>query len=283
MVLIAATLALFLFLWLFFVPVGPIVQRVLAALGHRTAAFRYRDYLPVAVLLAVGLGATILIGDEFLDLAESMQRENEAVRRADRYMHDWARSQRSTTATAFFTFFTIVGTPVGLGLLVAVVAALLIARKRFRWAAFLVLTSGIGSLIVVQLKIFFARARPDLAEALRTADGYSFPSGHAMGSTVVFGALSYLVLRMSVPWPKRAAGLAASGAIIAAISISRVYLGVHWISDIGAGIAAGTVWVVVSTVAYETFRRIRLVRELRQRRAAEISAPGVPRDPAARR
>ncbi|HEX6177122.1 MAG TPA: phosphatase PAP2 family protein, partial [Thermoanaerobaculia bacterium] len=111
-----------------------------------------------------------------------------------------------------------------------------------------------------------ARARPDLAEALRTADGYSFPSGHAMGSTVVFGALAYLILRIQAPWRKRAAGLAAAVTFIAAIAASRVYLGVHWISDIVAGITAGTLWVTIATVAYETFRRIRLVRELRARR-----------------
>jgi undecaprenyl-diphosphatase len=120
-------------------------------------------------------------------------------------------------------------------------------------------------LLVLQLKSLFARARPDLAEALRTADGYSFPSGHAMGSVVVFGALSYLVLRLHAPWRRRAAGLAAAGTFIAAISVSRIYLGVHWISDIAAGLCAGTVWVTVATVAYETFRRIRLIRALRAR------------------
>lgn len=91
-----------------------------------------------------------------------------------------------------------------------------------------------------------------------------------MGSTVVFGALAYLAFRTIHPWGWRAAALSLAGCAIAAISVSRIYLGVHWISDIAAGITAGTVWVIVTTLAYETFRRIRRVRALRA--AAQLEA-----------
>ena len=266
MLLLAGSLALFLLLWLFFIPFGPLVQRTLGALAHRTAAFRYRDYLPVFVVAVAGAIGTGFFGDQFYDIAQSVQSESAALQKIDRGVHSWARDERSPIATAYFTFFTLVGTPVGLGIIVLIISGVLAARGRLRWASYLLLTTGIGALLVVQLKLYFARARPDLAEALRTADGYSFPSGHAMGSTVVFGALAYLILRIQAPWRKRAAGLAAAVTFIAAIAASRVYLGVHWISDIVAGITAGTLWVTIATVAYETFRRIRLVRELRARR-----------------
>jgi undecaprenyl-diphosphatase len=98
---------------------------------------------------------------------------------------------------------------------------------------------------------------------LRRAHGYSFPSGHAMGSTIVFGALSYLAFRSATRWRWKAAWLAFAWTLIAAISFSRVYLGVHWISDVGAGIAAGAMWVGVTTLAYETVRRIRMLRAKR--------------------
>ncbi len=98
---------------------------------------------------------------------------------------------------------------------------------------------------------------------LRLAQGYSFPSGHAMGSTVVLGALSYLAVRTTTRWQWKAAWLALAWTLIAAIALSRVYLGVHWISDVAAGVVAGALWVGVTTLAYETWRRIRLLRAMR--------------------
>src|SRR3989442_15479017 len=95
------------------------------------------------------------------------------------------------------------------------------------------------------------------------APGYSFPSGHAMGSTVVLGALSYLAVRTATQWRWKAAWLALTWTLIAAIALSRVYLGVHWISDVAAGVVAGMLWVGVTTLAYETLRRIRLLRAMR--------------------
>jgi undecaprenyl-diphosphatase len=169
-------------------------------------------------------------------------------------------------ATPFFTVMTLIGTPAGLGVLVTIIAAILAMGGRWRWAAYFFLTSTIGGLLNLQLKSYFARARPELAEALRDAHGYSFPSGHAMGSTVVFGALCYLAFRVIHTWRWRAVVLALNCSMIAAIATSRIYLGVHWISDIAAGIAAGLIWLTATTVAYETSRRIRLLRSMRAKR-----------------
>ncbi len=138
-------------------------------------------------------------------------------------------------------------------------------RGRYRWALYLGLTSALGGALNTLLKAYFVRQRPDLAEAIRTATGYSFPSGHAMGSTIVFGALSYLALRQSGAWRERSAALALAISTVLAISLSRIYLGVHWITDVVAGITAGLVWVVAATVAYEASRRIRAARQRRER------------------
>jgi membrane-associated phospholipid phosphatase len=81
-----------------------------------------------------------------------------------------------------------------------------------------------------------------------------------MGSAVAFGALAYLAFRVIRSWPAKAAAIAFLYTLIAAVALSRVYLGVHWISDVLAGVTAGTVWVTTTTVAYETMRRIRRAR-----------------------
>lgn len=265
-------LLLFLLLWLFFYAVLPLLDKTLGRAAHWTTHFRYRDYLPVLVIVLIGIGAAMFAGDAFIDLAERLQRESSEMHRVDREVHDWARAAESAGDTKFFTTLTIIGTPVGLGLVVAIIATLLGMRRRWRWVGYLIFTVGVGGLLNLQLKAYFARARPDLAEALRHASGYSFPSGHAMGSTVCFAALSYLAFRAIPSWRARAGAVAFAVSMIVAIASSRIYLGVHWISDIGAGIAAGTIWFAFTTVAYETFRRIRMIRSLRAKRVQTTSS-----------
>lgn len=265
-------LLLFFLLWAVFYATLPLLEKGLARAAHWTTHFRYRDYLPVTVVVAVGILATSFAGDTFLDLAERLHRQSSRMHQIDQEVHDWARAAEDSGDTRFFTVLTLIGTPVGLGVIVTAVGALLAMRGRWRWAAYLIFTSGFGGLLNLQLKGYFARARPDLAEALRHASGYSFPSGHAMGSTICFFALSYLAFRALPTWRVRSAAVAFAVAMIVAIASSRIYLGVHWISDIVAGVAAGTIWFVTTTVAYETFRRIRMIRSLRARRADQTAS-----------
>jgi membrane-associated phospholipid phosphatase len=268
--IIATFFLVFFVLWLFFYLAGPLFERLLRRSAHWTAKFRYRDYLPVVVVIAIGIGLAMVAGNAFVELAELVQESSPKLHRIDEEVHTWAAFGRDPGATPFFTLMTVIGTPVGLGALVVIICIVLLVRQRRRWATYLFLTSVIGGLLNLQLKAWFARARPELAEALRDAHGYSFPSGHAMGSTVVFGALAYLAFRILVHWRWRAAALAFSTSMILAIAASRIYLGVHWISDVAAGIAAGAIWLAAVTVAYETSRRIRLVRALRAKRPPAV-------------
>lgn len=266
MVFFAGFVLVFVFLWIVSLIAEPAIERFLKRSAHWTAKFRYRDYVPVFVLLAAGIAATLLAGDAFEDLAELVRSGSPQLTEIDQRAHVWARYTRTAGSTRFFTTMTIIGTPVGLGILVGIVAIVVVLRGHWRWAAYLALTTGAGALLNLALKTFFARERPDLAVALRHATGYSFPSGHAMGSMIVFGALAYVALRALPRWKWRAAALALAITFILAIASSRIYLGVHWISDVGAGLAAGLTWVTTTTVAYETFRRIRMIRSLRAKR-----------------
>ncbi len=269
MIFFAGALVLFLLLWGLFNFTGPVGLRLVRAVGEKTAQFRHGDYLGVVLLLAVGTFITVQAGDGFLDLAELLTKQSPELRAVDTEVHRWAASERSTGATAFFMIMTTIGTPVGLGVIVAIVCGVLLAGGRYRWFWYLLITSLAGALMVIRLKLYFARERPALAEALRTAHGYSFPSGHAMGSTVVALALAYLVSRTQWTWKVRAALISALMTFIVSVAFSRIYLGVHWISDVAAGIAGGTLLVTVTTVAYETVRRVRKVRALRAARVSE--------------
>lgn len=267
MTFVLAFVTLFAILWAFFFAAGPLLERLLRKSANLATRFRYYDYLPVFVVLAIGLVATMIAGDAFIDIAELLHENSPRLIQIDRDVHDWARYARTDGSTLFFTIFTMIGTPVGLGIIGAIVCAILAMQKRWRWIAYFAITTIVGGLLNLELKVWFARARPDLAEALRNAHGYSFPSGHAMGSTICFGALAYLAFRVLTRWRYRAAALAFACCMIIAIATSRIYLGVHWISDVGAGVAAGAIWLITATVGYEATRRIRMVRALRAKKS----------------
>jgi undecaprenyl-diphosphatase len=284
-VLFAVFFVVFFLLWGFFVFALPPLWDGLRGLANHAAAWstrygtlqrvvrhasRFRDYLPVTLIVICGLLVTLFAGDAFIDIAELVHRKSPLLQQMDMNVHAWAVAERNQTATSFFTLMSIAGGPAGLAVLVVIVEIVLLVRRRFAWAVYLASLSVGGSLLNMELKRVFARARPDIAEMLRRAHGYSFPSGHAMGSTVVFGALAYIAIRLLPRWHWRAAAAAMAITMIVSVALSRVYLGAHWISDVGAGIAAGILWVTVATVAYETFRRIRLIRALR----ASAGAPG---------
>ncbi|HEU4887763.1 MAG TPA: phosphatase PAP2 family protein, partial [Thermoanaerobaculia bacterium] len=217
-------------------------------------------YLPTMAILAIGIAVTLMIGEDFVELAVLLRQQSPIMLDVDQSVYRWAASMRSEPATLFFVAFTHIGGPIGLMVLAIGVAWLLFERGHRGLALYVIITGGGGALMNLLLKGLFERARPDLAEALRQAHGYSFPSGHAMGSMIVLGSLAYVMARSWGPWRLRSATIALLVTSIVTVGLSRVYLGVHWISDIGAGFAAGFVWLAVATVTFEAFWRIREIR-----------------------
>ncbi|HQN64587.1 MAG TPA: phosphatase PAP2 family protein [Methylophilus sp.] len=131
-----------------------------------------------------------------------------------------------------------------LGILVLVSTIFLTISKKPKTAIFLVLATFVGAVICSLLKIGFDRPRPDLIPHLTYVYSMSFPSGHAMVSTVVYLTLCSLLARVvSGFWSKIFVMLV--GILLAGlVGLSRLYLGVHWPSDVLAGWAAGSAWAL---------------------------------------
>jgi membrane-associated phospholipid phosphatase len=232
----------------------------------------WRSYLPLVVALAIGTLVIVWAADAFVDIAAALKEKSPTVQRIDAGAYDWFGSRRTPFTSALFVALTTVGGPVGMVALVALVLVALIARLRYRWAAYLAITSAGGALLNQLLKFHYVRQRPDLSAAVLDAMGYSFPSGHAMSATIILGALAYLAARSAREWKHKSAALAALATLALAIGISRLYLGVHWASDVGAGFAAGLLWVSATTTGYELFRQFRLGRAGMAQRRAAVSA-----------
>ncbi len=135
------------------------------------------------------------------------------------------------------------GGPV-LTIVVTLVSAFLILKRQWRAASLVVVAVVSGSLAIAGLKWFFARARPDLVDHLVTVTSKSFPSGHAGNSAIVYLTLAGLVFPVIREARVRVFVLAAALLLVATIGVSRVYLGVHWPSDVLAGWLFGALWAL---------------------------------------
>ena len=134
-------------------------------------------------------------------------------------------------------------------LAIALVAiGVLYVRGRRGDACLVALAVAGGEALDAVLKSEFARPRPHLSDPLATAHGFSFPSGHAMASLTLYGALAYVAARGRDAAVAVAIGFAAV-ALVVAIGISRVYLGVHYMSDVLAAWAAGAAWLGLCVAA----------------------------------
>ncbi len=164
---------------------------------------------------------------------------------------------RATPAgIAFFRGVSDLGSPASWTVISLVVTAVLLLRRRWLlaggWAAAIV---G-GGVLDLALKLLVHRPRPSFAEAFATAPGWSFPSGHSMGALVGYGMLAYL-LALGVRGRARLALPFGAALLVVLIGFSRLYLGVHYFSDVIGGYAAGVVWLSACVTGLEVARRRR--------------------------
>lgn len=144
--------------------------------------------------------------------------------------------------------------------LAAVIGYLLMAKK-FGPALYVFLSVSTGTLLSQALKRFYDRPRPDIVAHLDVIHTASFPSGHAMMSTVAYLTLATLIVRLVDDFRVRAYVMTVAIAVSVLVGVSRVYLGVHWPSDVVAGWALGGAWASFSWLVVSALRRLRRQEE----------------------
>lgn len=174
----------------------------------------------------------------FMELADEVH-EAEAIA-FDEPILRFAQEAARDGLDGVFLFFSEIGyakgvVPVDIGLVLV-----LLALRRWREALFVAIATGGSALLNMATKQLFARDRPTLWDSIAPEGTYSFPSGHAMGSMTLAAVLVMLA------WPTRARWwvIVAMAVFVPMVGLSRVYLGVHYPSDILAGWAAASAWVV---------------------------------------
>jgi len=170
----------------------------------------------------------------------------------DQQVLDWMVDHRTETWTTVMKAITTLGNTLTLFLVALAVTAFFALRRQWRLALFVGLGSALGSLTMVTLKELFSRDRPPMPERLVELSTHSFPSGHAMSSTVVYGLTAVAIYRWS-PWVRGHLWVLLVAPLLAlSIGVTRVYLGAHWMTDVVAGWILGALFVAAAT--WMTFR-----------------------------
>jgi len=189
--------------------------------------------------LVVGAGATTV----FVLMAEAVQ--GGVTQAIDERVLRWLEASRTPWLDEAMLEITTMGSGVPLIIIVAI-AVIFLWLTRHHWSVYFLLLGTLGGQVINRLlKEHFERPRPIVVEWEQQVDTFSFPSGHAMSSFVAFGIIAYLVANaVSTPALKRFVWITAA-VLITLVGVSRMYLGVHYPTDVLAGFLAGLAWILL--------------------------------------
>ena len=219
----------------------------------RIAWIHPKAYLYVHALAGGALVAAFLW--IFMAIADAFP-EQGAIARFDGAATAWLQLHGTETGERFFFVMSWFGAQV---LVATLAVALMVLARRREWmrVGALAVAAGGGALLNYILKAGFHRGRPEYATEFISRATWSFPSGHAMNSLVGYGFLAFLVLEHTHSSARRNLTIAGTAVLVGLIGYSRVYLGVHFVSDVIGGFIAGAAWLVVCISGYQ-FARLRL-------------------------
>lgn len=230
-------------------PIATRYPRLNTFLHQRLAAHTYLGlHLTLGLLLSLGaLGV-------FASLAEDVV-EHDSLTTLDVQVATWLHTTARPSLITLARVVSWIGSePVMIGLAILVALGLLWHRAWILLGGWVAAIGG-AAVITVLLKTLFQRPRPTWATPFASESSWSFPSGHALGAVVAYGMLVYIVLALPTrPWLRRTIPWLL-GILVVAIGLSRLYLGVHYLSDVLAGYAAGAVWLGTCITGCEIIRQ----------------------------
>ena len=213
--------------------------------------------------LTVGVMLMVAAAWIFGDLAEDVV-NNEAITVLDVQIAHWFHANATVSMTRIMLLISNCNGMVGAPIMAALLALYFYRRREHYWlvATFAVVPGGM--LLNVLLKYVFHRSRPSFDDPLLSLTTYSFPSGHTANAALLYGLLASWLWVRHRGIGARAAIVAGACTMVALVGISRMYFGVHYLSDVLAASAEGCAWLAVCITAVSTLRRRRQGHSLNQ-------------------
>lgn len=219
---------------------------------------QYNFQLPFIIAFIISFIIVVVGINVFVDLTENLH--TEAFLEFDRRVTEYVISFRTPTLNKIFQFFTFVGDLYGYLIITAISTVFFYLKFRnWRFVLEMIFVLAISGLANLALKEVINRARPD-AEHLVSVATLSYPSGHAMSAIAFYGFLIYLFYNFKLNKWLKTVIILLLGLLIFVIGLSRVYLGVHYPTDIVGGFIAGFIWVIFCVILFH------LIDLLRKRR-----------------
>ena len=173
----------------------------------------------------------------------------------DAQIAQWLHRHATASLTTAMLVVTNLHSTVAVACYATVVGAALWIKRAWRRLVTLGVCVGGGLVLNVLMKLAFHRARPVFDEPLLTLSSYSFPSGHVAGSTIFYGLVVAWLFTRTARWRRRMLAIVGALAMIVLVAFSRMYLGVHYLSDVGAAFAEGIAWLAICLSALAAFWR----------------------------
>ncbi len=209
----------------------------------------------LGLVLIIGFAVAATMAWLFTELAETVQAG--ATLGFDDSVLRWMAVHQSPIATSSALEITALGTGTVV-IMIAVVAGMFLALSGERRRAVLLVAATVGGLgLNLLLKLLYHRPRPQIFPWDTNVVGSSFPSGHAMNAIIVYGTIAYLVTGLTQRRSIRVTIEILAAITVIAICVSRLYLGVHYPSDVIGGVVIGAAWSMFCVAALEAARRVR--------------------------
>lgn len=211
-----------------------------------------RPYITVYFL--IGLGISLLCLWVFAEIADEIN-EQESLVAIDNALAETLYASAYAQRTQIFIFISLLGSQYFLPIVIGIAVLWYAWKRQWKICVLLLITVAGGMFLNLLLKEWFVRPRPQFDIPLAIEQSFSFPSGHSMLSLIVYGMLGYLICIQTTNRYVHILTVFCVTMLVLLIGISRMYLGVHYLTDVLAGFTAGGVWLGTCILVAETLHR----------------------------
>ncbi|HZU81833.1 MAG TPA: phosphatase PAP2 family protein [Polyangiaceae bacterium] len=202
------------------------------------------------------VGLTLLLSAAFVELSNEVLEgpaDSGLLSGIDRALLRFFVTARRPWLNGIVVELSALGSPVIVALFTFAVGTVLIVLRDRRGAAAIATASLASAVLTLALKAILERPRPEVVPRLVEVSSLSYPSGHSLASAAVYLTAAFVLVRHFARWGERFFVVACTAVLVGVVGVTRVYLGVHYPSDVAAGMLVGTSWALVTAVALRRF------------------------------